>query len=64
MSSIPSIVEGQNPMPASADPVELRAAEIAKRNHHTQVTDEDRNQAYEELRRSAPQLPSDEPAAH
>lgn len=45
------IVRDTVPNPGSPDPVEVRAAEVAKRHGHSRVTDEDRKLAYDELRR-------------
>ena len=45
------IIRDTVPRPGSPDPIEVRAAEIAKRHGHSRVTDEDRKLAYEELRR-------------
>lgn len=45
------IVRDTVPKPGSPDPIEVRAAEVAKRHGHPRVTDEDRKLAYEELRR-------------
>lgn len=45
-----AVVRDAVPKPGSADPIEVRAAEVAKRQGHSQVTDQDRKLAYEELR--------------
>lgn len=45
------IVRNTVPKPGSPDPIEVRAAEVAKRHGHSRVTDEDRTLAYDELRR-------------
>jgi hypothetical protein len=45
------IVRNTVPNPGSPDPIEVRAAEIAKRHSHSRVTDQDRQLAYDELRR-------------
>ncbi|RBP47936.1 hypothetical protein DES53_101736 [Roseimicrobium gellanilyticum] len=45
------IVRDTVPKPGSPDPIEVRAAEVAKRHGHSRVTDEDRKLAYDELRR-------------
>jgi hypothetical protein len=56
--------EAKQPAPAGADHLELRAADIAKRKGHGRVTDEDRKQAYEELRQTSPTDAQQEAAAH
>lgn len=45
------IVRDSVPNPGSPDPIEVRAAEIAKRHGHQRVTNDDRRLAYDELRR-------------
>lgn len=50
--------------PGSADHVELRAADIAKKRGDQRVTDEDRKSAYAELHATAPPVAKGEPASH
>lgn len=45
-----TIIRDAVPKPGSPDPIEVRAAEVAKRHGHARVTDEDRKLAYQELR--------------
>jgi hypothetical protein len=52
------------PRPQSNDPVELRAADIAQRAGHHTVKSEHREDAYEEMQRTSPKTPDDEPASH
>lgn len=52
------------PAPGSTDHLEMRAAEIAKRNGNQHVTDEDRKAAYSELRTTAPPVAKGEPVSH
>lgn len=54
----------QAPAPGSTDHLEMRAAEIAKRNGNQHVTDEDRKAAYSELRTTAPPVAKGEPVSH
>jgi hypothetical protein len=45
------IVRDTVPKPGSPDPIEERAAEVAKRHGHSRVTDADRRLAFDELRK-------------
>jgi hypothetical protein len=50
--------------PTGDDHLELRAAEIARRNGRTLANDEDRKVAYEEMKERGQPAPNDEPAPH
>lgn len=50
--------------PQGNDPLELRAADIAQRSDDAQVKNEHRKKAYQEMQRTAPKTPDDEPASH
>jgi hypothetical protein len=49
----------QTPHPASGDPVEQRAAEMAKREGDAKVDEGDREDAYEEMQETAPEVPDE-----
>ncbi|MDB6137272.1 MAG: hypothetical protein JWO94_344 [Verrucomicrobiaceae bacterium] len=46
--------ENNNAVQGKMDPVEMRAAEIAKRDRRDSVTDEDRQRAFHELQEMSP----------
>jgi hypothetical protein len=50
-AAVEPIVRDTVPNPGSPDPIEVRAAEVARRHGHSRVTDEDRKLAFDELRR-------------
>jgi hypothetical protein len=54
----------QGSQPTGDDHLELRAAEIAKRNGRSLANDEDRKVAYEEMKERGQPAPNDEPAPH
>ncbi len=56
--------EEKGSQPTGDDHLELRAAEIARRNGRTLASDEDREVAYEEMKERGQPAPDDEPAPH
>ena len=57
-------VQESGSQPTGDDHLELRAAEIAKRNGRSQANEEDRKLAYEEMKERGQPAPDDEPAPH
>jgi hypothetical protein len=57
-------IEEEGSRPTGDDHLELRAAEIARRNGRTLANDEDRKVAYEEMKERGQPAPADEPAPH
>lgn len=53
-----------DPHPGATDHMELRAAEIAKREGHSSVTDEDRESALHEMEETSLQVSPDADASH
>lgn len=59
MDTKPVITTENPPQPASADKLELRATEIAKREGRAAVTAQDRQSAYDEMRQTGQVQPTD-----
>ena len=60
----PVTKQEEGSQPTADDHLELRAAEIARRNGRTLASDEDRKVAYEEMKERGQPAPNDEPAPH
>lgn len=59
MNAKPPVTHEDPPQPASADKLELRAVEIAKRDGREAVTGQDREKAYEEMKETGQPNPTD-----
>ncbi len=60
MNTKPPVTQEDPPQPASADKLELRAVEIAKRDGRETVTGQDREKAYEEMKATGQPNPTDQ----
>lgn len=60
MKTKPAVTQEDPPQPASADKLELRAAEIAKSEGRETVTGQDREKAYEEMKETGQPNPTDQ----
>lgn len=60
MNTKPPVTQEDPPQPASADNLELRAVEIAKRDGRDSVTSQDREKAYKEMSETAQPNPTDQ----
>ncbi|WP_265592752.1 hypothetical protein [Verrucomicrobium sp. BvORR034] len=63
MNTKPPVTQEDPPQPASADKLELRAVEIAKRDGRESVTSQDRQEAYEEMKETSQPNPTDQDEA-
>lgn len=63
MNAKPRVTQEDPPQPASADKLELRAVEIARRDRRETVTSQDRQEAYEEMKATGQSNPTDQDEA-
>lgn len=63
MNAKPPVTQEDPPQPASADKLELRAVEIARRAGREFVTSQDRQEACEEMKQTGQPNPTDQDEA-